>query len=86
MVQLLNAIRAERVSTMNQNAWNPLSNVILQATELADIESARLIVQVHQIDSHVCTTLLKTKPFSFDYNLLLNFRLAQWGFGYFIAF
>ena len=42
---------------MNQNAWNTLSNVILQATELADIESSRLVVQVHQIDSHVSVLL-----------------------------
>ena len=42
---------------MNQNAWNTLSYVILQAAELADIESSRLVVQVHQIDSHVSVLL-----------------------------
>ena len=53
VVQLLNAIGTKCVSTMDQYARNTFTHVILHATELADIQLTRLIVEIHHIDSHV---------------------------------
>lgn len=47
MVQLLNAVRAQSVATVDQYARDALAHVVLESTELADVEAAGLIVQVH---------------------------------------
>ena len=60
-MELLNAVRAECMTTVNQYAWNTLTNVILKAAELANIEPSGLVVQVHQVYSHVCTTCLQKR-------------------------
>ena len=60
VVQLLDAARAQRVAAMDKYARNTLSNVVLEGTELADIKSPRLIVQVHQIhDAHFGNQILR---------------------------
>lgn len=49
MVELLDAVGAKGVSAMDQNAWDALANVVLEAAKLADIKTTRLIVQVHYV-------------------------------------
>ena len=40
VMQLLNAVRAQSMATVDQNAWNAFSNVVLECTELANVETA----------------------------------------------
>ncbi len=78
VVQLLDAVGAQGVAAVDQYARNSFAHVVLEAAKLADIESARLIVQIHQVDGHVdcCHRValickkLKETSFSFDYNLV----------------
>ena len=49
MVQFTDAVGAQRVTTMNEDAGNALAHVVLEAAELADVETARLIVKLHDI-------------------------------------
>ena len=44
MVQLLNAVGAECVPTVDQYARDALAHVILEGAELANVQAARLIV------------------------------------------
>lgn len=53
VVQLLNTAGAESVPTVDQYARDALAHVILEGAELAYVQAARLVVQVHQIDSHI---------------------------------
>ena len=46
VVKMLNAARAESVTTVDQDARNSFANVVLQATELTDVKTAGLVVQV----------------------------------------
>ena len=55
MVQLLDAVGAEGVAAMNKDTGDALANVVLEAAKLADVEAARLVVQVHDI--HFFTTI-----------------------------
>jgi len=53
MVQLLDAARAEGVAAVDKYARDAFSHVVLECAELANIQSTRLIVQIHQIhDAH----------------------------------
>ena len=49
MVQFADAIRTERVSTVNEDSGNSLSNVVLETTELANVEPSWLVVQLDDI-------------------------------------
>ena len=40
VMQLLNAVRAQSMATVDQNAWDSFSNVVLERTELANVETA----------------------------------------------
>ena len=40
VMQLLNAVRAQSMATVDQNSWNTLTNVVLERTELANVETA----------------------------------------------
>ena len=53
VVQLLDAVRAESMSAVNQYAWVTFTNVVLESTERADVELAGLIVQIHDVDVHL---------------------------------
>eukprot|EP00354_Favella_ehrenbergii_P000882 CAMPEP_0170464500 /NCGR_PEP_ID=MMETSP0123-20130129/9204_1 /TAXON_ID=182087 /ORGANISM="Favella ehrenbergii, Strain Fehren 1" /LENGTH=247 /DNA_ID=CAMNT_0010730179 /DNA_START=573 /DNA_END=1314 /DNA_ORIENTATION=- len=52
MVQLLNAVRAEGVAAVDQDARDALAHVVLESAELTDVQPARLIIQIHQVDAH----------------------------------
>lgn len=43
-MQLLNAVGAQSVAAVDEDAWDALANVVLQRAKLADVEAARLIV------------------------------------------
>ena len=49
VVQLLNTVRAQRMAAVDQYARNALAHIVLEGAELADVETAGLIVQVHKI-------------------------------------
>ena len=53
VVQLLDAVRAESMSAVNQYAWNTFTNVVLERAELAYIELARLVIQIHDVNVHL---------------------------------
>ena len=44
MVQLLDAVRAQSMATMDQDSWNAFANVVLKSTELANVKTTRLVV------------------------------------------
>ena len=50
MVQLLNTVGAKGMTAVDQYPGNALTHVVLEATELTDVKSARLVVQIHQVD------------------------------------
>ena len=52
VMELLNAASAERMSTVNQYARDSLPNVILEPTELANVELPGLVVQIHYAVVH----------------------------------
>ena len=51
-MELLNAASAERMTTVNKYARDPLSNVILEPTKLANVELPGLVVQIHYAVVH----------------------------------
>ena len=54
VMQLLDAVGAESVPAVHKYARDALSHVVLEPTELTDVQSARLVVKVHKIDdAHV---------------------------------
>ena len=53
VVQLLDAVRAESMSAVNQYAWDTFTNVVLERAELADIELTRLVIQIHDVNVHL---------------------------------
>ncbi len=61
VVQLLNAVRAQSMPAVDQDAGNPFAHVVLQAAELADVQAARLIVKIHQVDGHFASLLAVTE-------------------------
>ena len=44
MMQLTDAVGAERVPAVYQDARNTLAHIVLEATELTDVEAARLVI------------------------------------------
>ena len=52
MMKLLYAACAQGMTTVNKDARDPLSHVVLQSTELANVQLPRLVVKVHNIDIH----------------------------------
>ena len=54
VVQLVNAVSAQSVTTVNQDSRDALTHVILEAAELANVKAPRLIVQIHDICVHLC--------------------------------
>ena len=50
VVQLLDAVRAQSVAAVNQDARDALSHVVLERAELANVKPAGLVVEVHQVD------------------------------------
>ena len=50
VVQLLDAVRAQSVAAVDQNTGDSFTDVVLQSAELTDIQAARLVVQIHQVD------------------------------------
>lgn len=50
MVQLLDAVRAQSVAAVDQNTGDSFADVVLKSAELADIQAARLVVKIHQVD------------------------------------
>jgi len=57
VVELLDATGAQCVATVDQDAGNALPHVVLHGTELADVQAARLVVQVHQSGTHLSLRL-----------------------------
>ena len=53
MVKLLDAVSAEGVATVDQDARNALTNIVLETAELTDVEASRLVVQVHHVSTHI---------------------------------
>ena len=49
VVQLLNAVSAEGVTTVNKYARDSLTHVVLEGAELTDIKATRLVVEVHNL-------------------------------------
>ena len=49
VMELLDAARAECVSTVDEYARDTLTNIILECTELAYVQPTRLIIQIDQI-------------------------------------
>ena len=49
MVKFTNAVGAKSVSAVNQDSGNTLSNVVLETTELANVEASWLVVQLDNI-------------------------------------
>lgn len=49
MVQLANAIRAQGVPAVDQNTRDPFSDVVLEATKLADVKATRLVIELDNI-------------------------------------
>jgi hypothetical protein len=47
MMQLLNAVSAQSVTTVDEYAGDALSNIVLEGTKLADIKTTRFVVEVH---------------------------------------
>jgi hypothetical protein len=60
VVQLRDAARAEGVPAVDQYAWNAFADVILEPAELANVESTRLIIKVHDVHVHLGLLLSKT--------------------------
>ena len=58
MVQLLDAASAERVPTVHQDARDSLAHIVLHGTELADVQAARLVVQVHHSGTHLAAIVV----------------------------
>jgi hypothetical protein len=55
MVELLNAVGTQRMATVYKYPGYSFSNIVLLATELADVKSPWLIVEVHNIHfSNLC--------------------------------
>jgi len=46
VMELRNAFGAQSVTAVDQHSWNPLSYVVLETAELADIKAARLVIKV----------------------------------------
>ena len=44
-----NTVGAEGVPTVNQDAWNALTYVVLVAAELADVKPSRFVIQLNNI-------------------------------------
>ena len=51
-MKLMDAVRAQGVPAVDQDAWDALADVVLESAELADVKPARLIVQVHDVGVH----------------------------------
>ena len=51
VVQLLDATRAQSVPTVDKDARDSLSNVVLETTKCAYVQTTRLIVQIDQLTS-----------------------------------
>ena len=49
VMQLLDAIGAQGVATMNKDAGDSLAHVVLQSAELTDVKASGLIVQIHYV-------------------------------------
>ena len=49
VVQLLDAVRAQGVAAVHQDAGNALTDVVLECAELANVKATRLVVQVHYL-------------------------------------
>ena len=47
VVELLNAVGAKGVSAVHEDARDPLSDVVLESAELANVEPTRLVVHIH---------------------------------------
>ena len=52
MVKLLNAVRAQSMAAVDQYARDAFTDVVLESTELANVETTRLVVKVHEISRH----------------------------------
>ena len=52
VVQLLDAIRTESMPAVHKYARNAFPDVVLESAELADVELARLVVQIHDVNVH----------------------------------
>jgi len=53
VVKLVDAVSAQSVTTVDQDARNTLTHVVLLSAELANVQSSRLIVQVHDARVHL---------------------------------
>ncbi len=53
VVQLLDAVRAESVSTVHQDAGDSLAHIVLEGAELTNVKSTGLVVEVHQGGTHL---------------------------------
>ena len=49
VVKLLNAVRAQSMAAVDQYARDAFTDVVLESTELANVETTRLVVKVHEI-------------------------------------
>ena len=49
VVKLLNAVRAQSMAAVDQYARDTLTDVVLESTELANVETTRLVVKVPEI-------------------------------------
>ena len=49
VVKLLNAVRAQSMAAVDQYARDALTDVVLESTELANVETTRLVVKVPEI-------------------------------------
>ena len=58
MVKLRDAVSAQCVPTVDQDARDALTNVVLEAAELADVKTTRLVVEVHLGCAHIASLLL----------------------------
>ena len=49
VVKLLNAVRAQSMAAVDQYAGDALTDIVLESTELTNVETTRLVVKVHEI-------------------------------------
>ena len=68
MMELLDAAGAESVTAVDENARDSLPNIILKPAELANVKTARLIVQIHQVGSSLIANHLSSRKFASKVN------------------
>ena len=51
-MELLDAAGAKGVAAVHQDARDALAHIVLHPAELADVQAARLVIEVHQSGAH----------------------------------